>query len=302
MKFGYAIPNNQGVSDVRQLVDLGVAAEMRGLHSVWVSEHLFHSTYVALRLGDRPYHDPLTVLTAVATATSTVRLGTSVLVLPWHHPARLGKTLATLDHLSGGRVDLGVGVAVTEDEFENLNIGFGDRGRRTDDILGALAALWRQDVPEFDGEFYRFSGQRFEPKPLQRPLPIHVGGGSGAALRRTARFGQGWHALGKSPDEIRIDLERLAGMLENRLVSDLHVSVRCVVQVVEEPWERPVEKRRTLKGTREEIEQTVAAYAHAGVDEIVVDANSPDIEQNLALLELAGQLAAAADASGKGST
>ena len=90
MKLGYAIPNNQGVSNVTDLILLGQRAEALGYNSVWVSEHLFHASYVAKRLGDRPYHDPLTVLTAVAGATERVRLGTSVLVLPWHHPARLG--------------------------------------------------------------------------------------------------------------------------------------------------------------------------------------------------------------------
>jgi alkanesulfonate monooxygenase SsuD/methylene tetrahydromethanopterin reductase-like flavin-dependent oxidoreductase (luciferase family) len=94
------------VEDPNDLVALGVAAEALGLNSVWVREHLFHSTYVAERLGDKPYHDALTVLTAIACATKTVRLGTSVLVLPWHDPARLGKMVATLDQLSGGRVDL----------------------------------------------------------------------------------------------------------------------------------------------------------------------------------------------------
>ena len=108
MKIGYSIPNNQGVEDPNDLVALAVKAEQFGFDSVWVAEHLFHSSYVAERLGDKPYHEALTVLTAIACATKTVRLGTSVLVLPWHDPARLAKTVATLDQLSGGRVDLGV--------------------------------------------------------------------------------------------------------------------------------------------------------------------------------------------------
>ena len=114
MKLGLALPNNQGVERVMDLVHLAREAEDLGLTSVWVSEHLWHAEYVAKRLGDKPYHEPLTVLTAVATATRWVRLGTSVLIMPWHHPVRLAKTLASLDDLSEGRVDFGVGVAVTE--------------------------------------------------------------------------------------------------------------------------------------------------------------------------------------------
>ncbi|MBT5811255.1 MAG: LLM class flavin-dependent oxidoreductase, partial [Rhodospirillaceae bacterium] len=165
MKIGYSIPNNQGVEDPNDLVALAVKAEQFGFDSVWVAEHLFHSSYVAERLGDKPYHEALTVLTAIACATKTVRLGTSVLVLPWHDPARLAKTVATLDQLSGGRVDLGVGVATTQDEFENLGVDFASRGRRANEVLGAMQALWTQDTPKFSGEFYQYEGLKFSPKP-----------------------------------------------------------------------------------------------------------------------------------------
>jgi len=283
MKLGFSIPNNQGVADVSALVDLAVRAQAMGYRSVWVSEHLFHSNYVAKRLGSRPYHDPLTVLTAIACRTQQIRLGTSVLVLPWHHPARLGKTIATLDHLSGGRVDLGVGVAITEDEFDNLGIDFNSRGRRMDDTLVALKALWYQDVPEHTGEFYQFAGQRFEPKPLQSTLPIHIGGGSAAALRRVIQFGQGWHALGKSPQEIGQDIGRLKTQLRsnNRDPESLHISIRCVAEFVESSWHKPVAERRMLKGTSTEISGIIEAFAAAGVDEIVIDANSSDMTLNL---------------------
>ncbi len=288
MKLGFSIPNNQGVEDVADLVNLAVEAEAAGFHSVWVSEHLFHSSYVAQRLGDRPYHDPLTVLTAIACRTRSVRLGTSVLVLPWHHPARLGKTVATLDQLSGGRVDLGVGVAVTEDEFENLGIDFKTRGRRTDDILAALHALWYQDIPEHHGPFFSFAGQRFAPKPLQSPLPIHVGGGSPAALKRVAEFGQGWHALGKSPSELARDRGRIHDLMRarGRDPAELYVSIRCLVEVADEPWDRPVEARRRMKGTRTEISDMLRAFADAGADEVVVDAGSGDLDRNRELMAM----------------
>ena len=282
MRLGYSIPNNQGIQRVSDLVDLGTYAEAVGFNSVWVSEHLFHSTYVAQRLGDRPYHDPLTVLTAVACATSNIRLGTSVLVLPWHHPARLGKAIATLDQLSDGRVDLGVGVAVTEDEFANLGIDFHTRGKRTDDNLEALRHLFTDSVPEYAGRFIRFSGLRFEPKPQQTPLPIHIGGGSDAALRRVVNHGQGWHALGKSPQEMASDLTRLTEMLTNagRSLQEIQVSVRCGLQFVDESWDRAPDERRSLKGTEVEIRRVLEAYGDVGVHEVIVDPASDDVGYN----------------------
>ena len=124
MKFGYAIPNNQGVEKVTDLVNLAREAEALGYHSVWVSEHLFNTAYVAKRLGNRPYHEALTVLTAISGATEKIHLGTSVLVLPWHHPVRLAKMIATLDQLSVGRVILGVGVGITREEYDALGVSF----------------------------------------------------------------------------------------------------------------------------------------------------------------------------------
>ena len=128
MRFGISLPNHQGVAHVKDLVELAVEAEAMGFTSLWTSEHLFHAGHVAQRLGSAPYHEALTVLTAAATRTRSARLGTSVLVLPWHHPVRLAKTIASLDDLSEGRVDLGIGVGITEDEYANLGVPFERRG------------------------------------------------------------------------------------------------------------------------------------------------------------------------------
>lgn len=283
MQVGFGIPNNQGVEDPNDLVALAVTAERLGFSSVWVREHLYHSTYVAERLGDKPYHDALTVLTAIACSTKTVRLGTSVLVLPWHDPARLGKTVATLDQLSSGRVALGVGVAITEDEFENLGVDFKTRGRRMDEILEALKALWTQDVPAFSGEFYRFGGLRFSPKPKQKPYPpLLIGGSSVAARRRVARVGDGWHTLRLSPAQFaegRVDIIRRCEA-EGRDPAGLHYSITLPLGFTDTPPSAPLLDRTALTGTDDDIVETVGAYRAAGVDEIVVSVSTADLSQN----------------------
>ncbi|MEC9239024.1 MAG: TIGR03619 family F420-dependent LLM class oxidoreductase, partial [Pseudomonadota bacterium] len=192
MKLGFSLPNNQGVAHVNDLVTLAIEAESLGYHSVWVSEHLFHATYVASRLGDAPYHEALTILTAVAGATSKVRLGTSVLVLPWHHPVQLAKRVASLDDYSEGRVSLGVGVAQTEDEFENLGVPFSHRGRIADEMLTAMKILWTEKYPKFYGKFFNFNDLQFEPKPIQKPhSPLWIGGTSRQAIERVLEYGDG---------------------------------------------------------------------------------------------------------------
>ncbi len=172
-----------------------------------------------------------------------------------------------------------MGVGVTADEYANLGVDFASRGRRADEILAALQALWGQDLPEFDGEFYHFSGQRFAPKPLQTPLPIHIGGGAPPALRRVAAYGHGWHALGKSPQELEQGLEQLRSEMNavGRDPRELYVSIRCVVSFVDEPWDQPPQARRTLKGTKQEVAAVLRAYAEVGVDEVVIDANTEDV-------------------------
>jgi probable F420-dependent oxidoreductase len=284
MRLGYSIPNNQGVEDPNDLVALAVKAEQLGFASVWVAEHLFHSSYVAKRLGDRPYHEALTILTAIACATKTVRLGTSVLVLPWHDPARLGKTIATLDQLSHGRVDLGVGVATTEDEFENLGVDFTTRGRRTDEILGALQALWTQETPHFKGEFYQYDGLKFSPKPLQSPYPpILIGGASKAAHRRVARFGDGWHTLRQSPAQVAAGRQQIRDLTKEagRDSAPFKYSITLHFSANGKAPDTPVEDRTALTGTDDDIIDTIKAYEAAGLDEIVVGASSADVNRNI---------------------
>ena len=284
MKAGWGIPNNWGGDNPNELIDIAVKAEDAGFASVWVREHLFHASYVADRLHDRPYYDALTVLIAIGQATETIRLGTSVLVLPWHDPPRLGKMIATLDQLSGGRVDMGIGVAMTEDEFENLGINFKNRGKRTDDFLGALQALWTQEIPDYAGDFYRYSGQRFSPKPKQQPYPpILIGGYSKAAFRRIARFGDGWHTLRQSPKQVAAGVAEIVRMTEEegRDASSLRHSITLPLDYSGNKDPDPsVNDRTILRGGDDDMAETINSYRDAGLDEIIVSVNTADLTEN----------------------
>lgn len=281
MKLGFSLPNNQGMPHVNDLVTLAIEAESLGYHSVWVSEHLFHATYVASRLGDAPYHEALTILTAVAGATSKVRLGTSVLVLPWHHPVQLAKRIASLDDYSEGRVSLGVGVAQTEDEFENLGVPFSHRGRIADEMLTAMKILWTEKYPKFDGKYFNFNDLQFEPKPIQKPHPpLLIGGASRRAIERVVEHGDGWHALSQSPQ----DIAPVVNELRQQRPDKIDVSVRSMTTIMDRSWDRPVEERVTMKGTLEELTAMLQAYEDAGVDEVVLDSHSGDLEMNRHIL------------------
>lgn len=281
MRFGICLPNNQGVEDPAELVELARYAEELGYDSVWVSEHVFHASYVAQRLGDRPYHEALTVLAAVASATSRVRLGTSVLVLPWHHPARLAKTVSTIDALSRGRVVLGVGVGAAPDEYAALGVPFQERGAIADEMLDALKALWGEGVPSFQGKRFAFSDLPFSPKPFQKPHPpLWIGGNSPAALHRVVRAGDGWHPLGLSSGELSGRIAELREALRQAgRPHEIPVAVRAILEFTDAPRDRPAAERASCRGTTDEIAEVVGAHAAAGVTDLILDTNTPDLER-----------------------
>src|SRR4051812_40735639 len=147
--------------------------------------------------------DPLDWLAFVAGVTTTLRLATGVLLLPQHNPVVLAKRAATIDALSGGRLMLGIGVGWLKEEAEAVGVTFADRGRRTDEYIGAMRALWRDRPARYEGEFVRFSNVSSTPAPAQPGgVPIVVGGTSKGAVRRAGRLGDGYFPIGVGPDEL----------------------------------------------------------------------------------------------------
>src|SRR4051794_12959510 len=163
--------------------------------------------------------DPLDLLAFIAGRTTTLGLGTGLIVLPEHHPVQLAKRLATIDKLSGGRLTIGVGVGWLREELEALNVDPATRGRRADECIEALRALWRDDEATFHGEFFSFTNACSHPKPVQPGgVPIHIGGHSAAAARRAGRLGDGFHPLGLAGDALaeRIEQMRVAAVEAGR--------------------------------------------------------------------------------------
>jgi probable F420-dependent oxidoreductase len=141
---------------------------------------------------DSEIPDPLVWLSFLASATSTLKLATGVLILPQRNPMVLAKEVATIDMMSGGRMLLGVGSGWLEEEFDAIGVPFAERGRRTDENVAVLRALWEQDEASFDGEFHSFSNCIVSPKPAAGTVPIHVGGHTQVAARRAGRLGNGF--------------------------------------------------------------------------------------------------------------
>jgi probable F420-dependent oxidoreductase len=284
VRLGVSLLNNQGIDDVHALVDLAVRAEELGIDSVWVHDHVFNVGHVRERIGDRPYYEPLALLGFVAARTARVRLGTSVLVLPYHNAIRLAKTAATLDVLSRGRLVLGVGVGLIEQEMRAMGSPFAERGAFTDEAIAVMRALWTQEDPRFDGRYHRFEGMTFSPKPIQPRIPLLIGGVSRAAIRRAARIGDGWHPLGLSPEALEPAMASLRD--ETRAAGRDPAEVSVSIAMTLGP---STARRHALGKDAAEVVRNTRAYAALGVETLVVSAGTVDAAEARSLLEMLGR-------------
>ena len=244
------------------LNEVARCAEERGYGCLWVGEHVvlfddYDSSYPYADDGKIPVPpgtgllEPMTALTWVASRTSTLRLGTAMLLLPQRNPVYTAKEIATLDFLSGGRVDVGIGVGWLEEEMDACNVPFARRGARCDAYVDVLRTLWCDEISEHHSEFYELAPCRMDPKPVQAPMPpIHIGGESDAALRRVARLGDGWHSFDRTPEDLARALIVLDGHLAEagRRRSDLTITV-C-------PYTKPLDA------------DAIGRYSDAGADAV----------------------------------
>ena len=280
MRIGFSLLNNWGIEDAQALVGLACRAEELGFDSVWAHDHVFNVGHVFDRIGGKPYYEPLTLLSFVAARTSRVRLGTSVLVLPYHNPIRLAKTVATLDVLSAGRVILGVGVGAIEQEMEAMGTAFKERGPFTDEAIAVMRTLWTQEDPRFDGRYSRFAGMKFSPKPRQT-VPIVIGGVSRAAIRRAARLGDGWQPLGLSPEALG---QGMAALREEARAAGRDAAAIPVAIALSLAASRP--GRYALGTVPAEIAANAKAFAALGVDTLIVSGNTSDPGDARSALEM----------------
>ncbi len=203
-RLGLVHINIGATSRPEALVATARLAESAGFDSLWAGEHIVlpDPQRPPSPMDPRdPALDSILALTWAAAHTSTIRLATGILILPQRNPAVIAKQVATLDVLSGGRVTLGIGAGYLETEFRALGADFATRGPVTDEYLDAIAALWYDDQPSYHGRFVDFAGVDAHPRPLQRPVPIVVGGHSPAAYRRAVARAQGWYGYWLTPDD-----------------------------------------------------------------------------------------------------
>lgn len=271
MKFGVAL----GRLHPGFFVDCTVEADRLGYESVWLPEHLVLTTQMSRSPHPGETHppippetsvfEPFTYLGYLAARTERIRLGTHVYNVGLRHPFTTARGVQTVDILSGGRLEFGVGASWLEEEWVATGLDFHTRGRRVDEAIAICKRLWTEELVDHHGEFFAFEGVAFEPKCVQRPWPpILVGGESGAALRRAARSGDGWIGITHTFESGAAQIARLRALLaehgreanEFQIIFGGHVGSRDdikrweelgVTRLIVAPWER---SRGAIDGLR----------------------------------------------------
>jgi len=288
MKFGIWIPNCRHLATPDIIRGAAVRAEQLGYDSVWVSDHVVVPHANVVNFGETIF-DPLVTLAVIAGATSRVRLGTTVLIVPYRNAVVTAKMISSLDALSGGRVVFGIGAGWVAAESAILGVPFAERGAMTDEYLEAMQELWTKQAPSFSGKFTQFSGLTFEPKPVQKPHPpIWVGGHSRAALRRTAQFGAAWHPINRSPEELRAGRAELARLCQARgRAVPPALTLRNDVRIVGPGQAVPASTHggRVLAGETAHLIDQIAELADCGVEHLVLEflaADGPELDGQMA--------------------
>tara|TARA_B110000263_G_scaffold246494_1_gene257620 strand:+ start:599 stop:1507 length:909 start_codon:yes stop_codon:yes gene_type:complete len=284
-----------------QLRTVAQRAEDLGYDHVWVSDHIilpkkvdsfypYAADGVATFKPDEPYYEPLAALNFIAGCTQRIRLGTHVLIIPYRNPVLTAKILSTLDVLSGGRLILGAGVGWMEEEFKAMGLDtYKERGAVTDEYLQIYKELWTKEDASFDGKYYQISDTGFEPKPVQKPHPpIWIGGHSGPAVRRAAKYGDGWMPIGLRPPAI-LEPEELAGKIAR--LRKLTVEAGRPEDAVSLTFSTGVvfndtagSSRAWMQGNPEQIASDLRQYQDLGVSNFIINFQGgtvPELQENM---------------------
>jgi probable F420-dependent oxidoreductase len=269
MRFGLNLPNYSTLGYRDSMIAIAERAEALGYASLWTSDHILLPTTLADPYGN--LLESLTTLSYLAARTEHIGLATGILVLPQRDPLLAAKQAATVHHLSGGRLTLGVGVGWIEKEYGYLRADFHTRGQLADEYVAAMRALFETDTPEFHGAHIDYSDVLFSPRPSV-PLRIVVGGTSREALKRAATLGDGWHGLYQSPEQVRAAV----AMIEELGRKDtFEISMRTITRVGDTVHD--VEPGTGLQGGTAAILEGIQRYTDAGVEHLVIELASSDL-------------------------
>ena len=282
MEMGFGIPVSGSWATPANVREICQRAESLGYSSLWSFQRTLYPGGDPIPMPYRSVHDPLAISSYVAAVTERARVSIAIVNLPFYSPIVLAKALTSIDILSGGRLDAGLGLGWSPDEFAAAGTPMDRRGARAEEFIACLNAIWTQDLVSFEGEFYQVPLSYVDPKPVQRPHPpILLGGSAETALTRAGRLAAGWvsasrFAAAQVPGAV--DVVRRAAIDAGRDPDSLRIVIRAAVRV------RDHDEDQQFTGTLDKIKKDFADYAAAGATELFVDLNfdeqigNPDVD------------------------
>ena len=293
MEFGICVPHYGKPLDIERILGVARRAEELGFASVWVTDHLFVPRTMDIIYRDNML-EPLALLSHLAAVVPRVRLGTSVIILPYRNPIIVAKMLATIDQLSHGRLIFGAAVGWMEEEFNALKVPFEKRGALSDESLRIIREIWTHGVVNHQGTFYQYEDMQASPRPVQQPSPpIWIGGNSARARRRVAELGDGWHTSSLNAAAMAPGCAHLRELWAKNgrqgqpvLSARTELSIEGVSDRVLSYPPRPGQPPRMSIGTSVgAIVDALGAFREIGVDHVVFETSTQSHASTLATME-----------------
>ena len=293
MEFGICVPHYGKPVDIERILGVARSAEELGFASVWVTDHLFVPRTMDIIYRDNML-EPLALLSHLAAVVPRVRLGTSVIILPYRNPIIVAKMLATIDQLSHGRLIFGAAVGWLEEEFRALKVPFTERGALSDESLRIIRALWTHGVVHHQGAFYQYEDMQASPRPVQQPAPpIWIGGNSARARRRVAELGDGWHTSSLNATAMAPGCAHLRELCDKNgrqgqpvLSARTELSIEGVSdRVLSYPPRAGRPPRMPLGGSVGAIVDALGAFREVGVAHVVFETSTQSHQSTLATME-----------------
>ncbi len=286
MKLGVFLPISGRAAGPDTLMPAARSAEALGFDAVWSADRVvtpwkiltsypYSENHEFIVPPDRPFLDSMTCLAYLAGCTEKITLGISVLVLPYRHPLYWTRVAASIEHLSRGRLIMGVGVGWMEEEFDALGVPFKERGRMTDEQLQIVSRLWTEEHIDFDGQYYHLRDLAFYPKPTPR-IPIWVGGEGSAAQKRTAQYGDAWfpYFVDITTGELRDGYHNVLRLAAEAGRDPQQIQLTCCRPIEVTKQAVPQDERR-LRGTPEQLVEALRAYRAIGVEHLALQFITP---------------------------
>jgi probable F420-dependent oxidoreductase len=278
MRIGFFLPQIGPVASTQTIIKVAKRAEELKYDSLWVTERLLYpinpqTSYYGHALPEtyKRVFDPLETLTFAAAHTSHIALGTSVLDIPFYNPVLLARRLTTLDVLSGGRLRVGLGLGWSQDEHDAAGASMKVRGRRANEFIKVLKAIWTTDPAEFHGKFFQLPKSIIQPKPVQKPHPpIYLAASVPSALKRAAKLADGWIPVGAPLNQLQSTTNQVRNLAQaaGRDPASLKVIARYNLSITPQPQGKD---RWLFSGTLDQIQEDVAAVKKFGPDELILD-------------------------------